>query len=210
MKTTAGVLGAALVCTWVTSCGGGAGKASDSGTPMDSVDWDSGTPIDFVPSAVYATRIPAVCGVANPPFMDGDLFSLDIVGAATTGGPDNSLSLTFNSPAPPVGAPMALSVLSFMPQGISVTVPASGPTRYYSFQRATGTDRLNFVYEQGTDPSEIDTGAFDALIFTLVQLPTTDGDPLAVRVQIHFVDGRDLDHTYSSPLTTEAGGCPQP
>jgi hypothetical protein len=204
MTTTVGVLGAALVCTCVTSCGGAAGKE------VITVDWDSGTPIDFVPTAVYATRYPAVCGVANPPFMNGDLFSLDIVGAATTGGSDNSLSLTFNSPVPPVGAPMALSVLPFMPQGISVTVPVSGPTTYYSFQRATGPDRLNFVYRQGTNPNEIDTGAFDATIFTLVQLPTKDGDPFAVRLQIHFVDGRELDHTYSSPLTTEAGGCPQP
>jgi hypothetical protein len=204
MTTAVGVLGAALVCTWVASCGGAAGQEAIT------VGWDSGTLIDFVPSVVSATRYPSVCGVANPPFMNGDLFSLDIVGAATTGGPDNSLSLTLNIPAPPAGAPMALSVLPVMPQGISVTVPVSGPTTYYSFQRATGTDRLNFVYRQGTNPSEIDTGAFDAIIFTLVQLPTKDGDPFAVVLQIHFVDARELDHTYSSPLTTEAGGCPQP
>lgn len=204
MTTIVGVLGAALVCTLVASCGGAAGKEAIT------VGWDSGTPIDFVPSVVSATRYPSVCGVANPPFMNGDRFSLDIVGAATTGGPDNSLSLTFNIPAPPAGAPMELSVLPFMPQGISVTVPVSGPTTYYSFQRATGTDRLNFVYRQGTNPSEIDTGAFDAIIFILVQLPTKDGDPFAAGLQIHFVDGRELDHTCSSPLATEAGGCPQP
>ena len=210
MTTTVGALGAALVCTCLASCGGAAGVDSGSGAPIDTVDWDSGTAIDFVPSAVYGTRIAALCGVANPPFMNGDLFSLDIVGTATTEGPENSLNLTFNSPAPPIGAPMTLSVLPFVPQAISVTVPASGPTTYYSFQRATGSDRLNFVYTQGTNPSEIDTGAFDALILTLVQLPTKDGDPFAARLQIHFVDGRELDDTYSSALTTIEGGCPQP
>lgn len=215
MKTTVRVLGAALACACLVSCGGATGEKgiageSDSGGPIDTVDWDAGTPIGFVPAALYAIRFPAVCGVANPPFMNGDLLSLDIVGAGSSGVADNALGLTFNSPGPPVGAPMALSVLPFMPQGISDTVPASGSTTYLSFQRATGSDGLNFVYTQGTNPSEIDTGAFDAIILTLVQLPTKNGDPFAVRLQIHFVDGRELDHTYSSPLATEMIGCPQP
>jgi hypothetical protein len=106
-----------------------------------AVDWNSGTPIDFVASVVDATRFPSVCGVANPPFMNGDFFDLDIAGGATTGGRDNPLTLTFTSPGPPLGTPVALPVFPF-------TVQGSG------------------------------------------------------------VDGRQLDQTFSSPVTTEAGGCP--
>src|SRR5215471_14060323 len=113
MTIKVGVLGAALVCTLLVSCG------ETDGRKAIPVDAGSGTPIVFVPSAVSAARYPSVCGVANPPFMDGDLFSLEIAGAATVR-PSNTLSLWFNSPAPPVATPIALSVLPFMVQGIGV------------------------------------------------------------------------------------------
>jgi len=203
MTTKVGVLAAVLVCTCVASCGGATGKEAIT------AGWDSGVSIDFVPRVVSATRYPVICGVANPPFTNGDLFELDIVGADTTGGPDNAFSFSFASPAPPLSAPIMLSVLPFMAQGTGVVSTLSGQTTWYPFQRAAAGG-VKFVYTQGTDPGEIDTGAFDAVIPTLTQLPTKDGAPLAVRLQIHFVDGRELDHTFSSPLTTETAGCPKP
>jgi hypothetical protein len=204
-------LGAALLCSWVAACGGTGGMGavtSDSGGTGagGSSPGGSGTPIDFVPSAVHANRFPRVCGVANPPFMNGDLFSLDVVGAMNVA-PDNALCLSFVSPAPPVGRPIALSVMAFTAQGIGIETPPSGPTTWYPLQKAAGGG-VNFIYMQGNSPSEIDAGAFDSVIFTLVQSPSKDGDPFAVRLQIHFVDGKQLDDTFSSPLTTILGLCP--
>jgi len=38
-------------------------------------------------------------------------------------------------------------------------------------------------------------------------LRVADGAPLGARLQLHFVDGRSLDETFSGSLFTEWGGC---
>lgn len=201
------ILGSALVSVWTAACGG---QLPGNGPGSPGVDsgaaFDAGTPIDFVPGAVYATRFASVCGVTNPPFAAGDLYSLQIVGAMTAA-PFNSLDFSFTSPAPPVGRPISLSVMAFTPQGTGVSAGPSGPTTWYAFQYAT-SDTVRVEYSQGTDPAEIDTGAFDAAFATLVHLPVADGQPFTVRLQIHFADGKVLDQTFSSPLTTSVSGCP--
>jgi hypothetical protein len=91
---------------------------------------------------------------------------------------------------------------------------ADGGTVTYEYQEALASSAAGsdppfvFDYWQGDHPAEIDTGAFDKVTLTLVAFPSADGDPLTVRVQVHFVDGRELDGTYSAPLKTEPGDCP--
>ena len=47
-------------------------------------------------------------------------------------------------------------------------------------------------------------------MFTLVQLPTMDGDPFAVRLQIHFVDGQGAQITLFEPPHDRSGWLPAP
>jgi hypothetical protein len=167
-----------------------------------------GVPIDFVPSVVYATRFPNTCGVANPPFKNGDLFSLEVVGARTAA-PYNALNLSFQSPAPAAGTSIALAPLPFKAQGTGIDSQPPGMTTWYPAQGASGGG-VNFTFLQGSDPNEIDPGAFDSVVVTLTQLPTSDGAPFAARLQIHFVDGKQLDASFSNALTTSVSGCPRP
>jgi hypothetical protein len=88
-----------------------------------------------------------------------------------------------------------------MPLALDVN-PLMPPSAQYA-QRGGVT----FQYTQGANPGEIDTGAFNAVTITLLAMPTADGQPLTVRIQLHFVDGRTLDETFSTPLVTLESGC---
>ena len=43
---------------------------------------------------------------------------------------------------------------------------------------------------------------------TILAMPTANGQPLTVRIQMHFVDGKSLDETFSNALASSWGGCP--
>lgn len=199
--------GAALLSAGLAACGGhlpgdGPGpSAVDAGATINT-----GSTIDFVPRAVYANRYPNACGVANPPFGNGDLFTLQIVGAIAAG-PSNSLEIDVDPPHPAVGAPLALAVMDFTPQGTGVTDPGTGTTTWYAFQYATAGS-VRFLDSQGVNPSEIDPGAFDAATVTILRMPAANGDPFTVRLQVHFADGNLLDETFSAATATVASGCP--
>jgi hypothetical protein len=38
-------------------------------------------------------------------------------------------------------------------------------------------------------------------------MPSADGQPLTMRIRIHFVDGKVLDYTFAPALTSSWGGC---
>jgi hypothetical protein len=92
-------------------------------------------------------------------------------------------------------------------------IALDGGTRTYASQEALGSSadassgQLLFVYGQRDDPSEIDAGAFDSVTLTYAAIPSADREPLTVREQVHFVDGKVLDKTYSAPLQTEPEPC---
>lgn len=167
--------------------------------------------IMFVPSVVDASRNSVSCGTQAPPFANGDQFFLEITGNAAKS-PSNQLVVSFNSPLNVVeGTPVKLTVLPYLPHGTKIYAPDGGyglfadqNAEYQSSQSVT----LNFSYTQGTNPNEIDNGAFDAVTLTLVAMPRMEGDPLTIRVQVHFADGRLLDETFSGALTTLPHGCP--
>jgi hypothetical protein len=160
--------------------------------------------IGFTPSGVIATRYPGECGVANPPFQSGDLYSLDVIGSKN-GSPYDSLTVSVTSPVL-TGRALALTVVPYQPDGGCALAEDPGISCYGGQSAASGT--TTFSYGQGWDPSAIDTGAFDSATITIAAMPTQDGQPLTVRIQLHFVDGRVLDETFSAPLSTEFSGCP--
>jgi hypothetical protein len=203
-----------LVCTLlvaaVAACSGA--RTSGRSEPPPVVANPDGT-IPFVPSLVAATRNPSVCNVQNPPFMAGDQFFLDISGKAAKV-PSNRLVVDLPSPLDvladagspfAVGAPIMLAVLPYAPQGTKLVAPDGG-FAWYADQGAN-TGLVSFSYTQGADPSEIDTGAFDAVTLTVLAVPRMDGDPLTIRVQVHFVDRKVLDETFSGAVTTVPSWC---
>ena len=165
------------------ACGGQAIVAGDGGSAEGGSTGQTG---------------PAPSVVVNAPFMDGDLFSVGIVpsGPAT---PYGLLSVTYNSPQP-VGIQTALTVSPLVANGSQ-----SGTTVYPVQTAKSGS--ISLVYTQGTGTGAIDTGAFDSVGFTLLAMPAKDGDPLTVRLQIHFADGKVLDETYSGAVVTDTAGC---
>lgn len=161
----------------------------DDGSVAPPWTLNPGGTITFEPTLVSATRSPNTCGF-DLPFSNGDLYSLDI-------GDRSVLTVSFGTPALPIGTPLMLSVQPFS-QG-TLTMP-------YTPQGAQGSG-ITFQYSQGDNAGEIDTGSFDAVTITILAMPTADGQPLTVRIQMHFVDGRSLDETFSSPLVSSYRSC---
>jgi hypothetical protein len=150
---------------------------------------------------VSATRFPSTCGVTDPPFTSTDDFSLEILLGPRTETPYNELSVEYEAGVV-VGKPIALTVAPFQAHGSEV---GDGP--WYAAQNAQ-SGQVSFGYQQGADPSNFDQVAFDSVTLTFEAIPTEDGAPLTVRLQVHFTDGKVLDETFSADLTTDAGGCP--
>jgi hypothetical protein len=188
-------------------------SGDDAGTPppLVGVDasfvYDAGASDEIVvqPSVIDTNRFPASCGTPAPPYASGDLFSMDVVGAKTGPAPFNGLSISFTAPAPPVGQPLPLSVQPYTPKGSGIETPGGGTT-WYGAQSASGYG-ITFQFDQGANPQEIDSGAFDAVVLTIVSMPARNGDPFAVRFQIHFVDGKVLDQTFMNAIGVVTSSC---
>jgi hypothetical protein len=159
--------------------------------------------IGFTASQISATRFPVTCGVMNPPFEDGDTYAMNAVGAGAVS-PSNVLSITFLLPMRP-GPPISLVVHPFSP-GSGTLMLGGGTTTVYGSQFAISGE-LRLDSSQGANPSEIDTGAFDSVTITLLEIPMQNGAPLTVRLQMHFVDGKVFDETFSSPLSSLSTTC---
>jgi hypothetical protein len=158
-----------------------------------------------MPTRIIAERFTSICGVMDPPFMNGDLYSLYITGNMAQS-PYPGFTVDFSSPAV-IGIPIMPTVQPFSAQTSGIGQPDGG-IMWYAGQTANGGG-IDFRYSLGSDPSEIDTGAFDSVTVTILAMPSKDGDPLTIRILIHFVDGKVLDETFSSPLETAWSGCPR-
>lgn len=167
-------------------------SASPGSPPIATAD--SGGNIAFTPGDVYANRISSFCnGMVTP----ADSFWLYITeGKARSASP--KLYVTFGSPTPPLDTPITLYVEAFSQQYAMVSLPGATPA-WYAGQAASGKG-IQFSYESGT-PAQIDAGPFDSVVVTLLRMPAKDGDPLTIRLRIHFVDGKLLDQTFSALLT---------
>ncbi len=189
--------------------GSGSTGATSSGsaslTGAQSAVVNSGSTVFLSPSQIYVQRSPATCGVVNPPFTDGDLFSLDAVGTSTTTAPWTGIAFDC-SRSVAMNLPIALVL------GAYQSFPPSGRLEQYAEQRASSpTDSaIQFDFTWGSELSEVDASPLGAATVTVLAFPEQDGDPLTVRFQLHFQDVQSLDETFSGPLVSSYGGCPRP
>ena len=167
---------------------------------------NAGNTIALTPTKVAAERYAGGCGIVHPPFIDGDVYSMDII-SSMAHAPSDGLSVSFMSPVP-VGTPLALAVQPFSTMETTVESPDGGALSYAG-QDALGSGDIDVNYSQGSGPTHIDPNAFDSVVMTILAMPAQDGDPLTIRLQIHFVDGQILDDTFSSPLVSViSSSCP--
>jgi hypothetical protein len=158
--------------------------------------------ISFAPDQVTATRAPAhaECQEKNAAFTDDDEFTL----AATKNPPDNAT---------------VQSVFILFRRTVSVGTPVHlllGPPserhpigddalQAHAPDARTGPDVsvIHPGWSKGTPPSN---SLADATV-TLLQLASTDGQPIKARVELRFHDDSVLDATFSAPLESYAGPC---
>jgi hypothetical protein len=196
-----------LIALPVPACSTAAGShvESDGAAAPPAVVQNADGTIDFVPSLVQATRDPAACAVQSPPFAAGDEFFFTIDGNAAHEPPNQMVISFYGPPAFTVGTPVALTVQAYASQGTKIFMPDGGFALYADQSAYNST--LSFAYTQGSDPSEIDEGPFDAVTLTVIAMPTADDEPMTIRVYVRFADGKALDDTFSSRLETTFSPC---
>ena len=91
-----------------------------------------------------------------------------------------------------VGEPFTLAVQALMMVGVDPE----------AIQIAQGSG-IVFAFSRVPSDTEIDDSAFDSVMVTLLAVPAADGDPMTLRLRVHFEDARVFDETFSSMTTTE-------
>lgn len=151
--------------------------------------------IVFTPSLVEATRTPATCSVTEPAFSSKDRFTLEVTGETSIAPPYSTLTMLLAAAAP-------------SGEAVPLTVDAQGSAA--STWTASSADRsVSFSLTVGSDPTEIDATGVSSVVVTVDAMPTADGQPVSAEVQVYFVDGRELDQTYSASLRTAVVLCPK-
>lgn len=152
---------------------------------------DDAPAIQLTPSSVQATRSPAICGVVDPAFTQGDTYSLVIVGETDVPAPYNTLTLQLPADMP-LSQPFPLDVGASASdvQSASLTTPV-----------------VHFTLALGSTPSELDTTPLDAVIVTATAMPSADGEPLSATLQLYFHDGSELDQSFSAPVVSALTTC---
>jgi hypothetical protein len=164
--------------------------------PMSQRLPEAGERIAFRPKWVETTRIDPFC--EELPFLTADSFQMTL-GDSDDGLRHCVLSIEFGR-AVPVGDPIHLEVRS--PSRAVLGLPNDGSTSL-AIQRAHMRD-IEFTFLHGMDAS--DPGDFDAVSITFLAIPARDGDPLTLRLRIHFTAGQTVDETFASPLACEPCG----
>jgi len=163
-------------------------------TSSDGVTTGARSTVELTPSSVEATRTPASCGVTEPAFSSKDVLTLEVVGETDVAPPFATLTLQ-----------LAAGVTTGT--AIPLTVDSNGTAGAETASSAYGT--VSFSLTVGDDTTELDSSGLESVVVTVTALPTADGDPLTAEVQVSFVDGRELDQTYTGTLRTAVVLCPK-
>jgi hypothetical protein len=170
--------------------------SSSTTTPASVVN--PGSTLSFTPSQVTAVRLPAGCGVMNPPYTDNDVFELSVAGS-TAQKPPTDLFLALERTVT-VGSPLSLAPMAVQ------TNP--GPPASARMQTAATPDGVaTFSFSWGADASEIDPNTLASVTLTVEAFPAKDGDLLTVRCVLTFTDSKTLDMTFSSATLSGFSGC---
>jgi hypothetical protein len=183
-----------LLASVLVLLGGGMLAACDAPLGCEGVTTGVRSNVEFAPSTVEATRTPASCGLTEPAFSSDDRFTLEVTGATDVAPPYTTLTLEFPATAA-IGEEIPLSVET-----------ASAGSNVATASSIDGT--VTFTLSLGSDGAEIDSDGLASVVVTVDAIPTADGKPLSAEVQLYFLDGRELDQTYSGSLRTAVVLCP--
>ena len=155
----------------------------------------AGRAIAFAPKWIEVTRIAPFCEELAS-FMNDECFQMTL-GDSTEGLRHCLVSIEFNRDVP-VGDPIRLQV---RPVTRAVCGPPDGGDASLVIQRACVRD-VDFTLLCGSDAD--DPGDFDVVVVTFLAIPVENGDPLAVHIDVHFVDGQTLARTFRGRLTSDS------
>jgi hypothetical protein len=163
--------------------GGGAASTSSAGH----------TAVELTVDSVVATRVPGACGVTEPPFSSKDDFVLEVTG---------------DSKKPTIGE-LTVKLAAEVATGTPIELALAGETAGVEAAASPdGTVQVSLTLEVGE--REIGSSRVASVVVTVDSMPATDGQLLSAEVVIDFVDGDEVDQTYSAPLRTAVVICPKP
>jgi hypothetical protein len=163
----------------------------------DGVITGAASDVEFTATSIEASRTPASCGLTEPAFSSGDHFMLEVTGPTDTPPPIATLSVDLASDVD-VGTSIPLAVASII--GDATTGGASV---------ALSDDlKVRFALIVSPGSGQLDSSGVASVSVTVRALPTADEQPLSAEVAIQFVDGRELDQTYTATLRTAVMLCP--
>jgi len=152
-------------------------------------------------------RFAAVCGRAEPPFVDEDLYSIDIFGRGKPPAP--SITVGFQRTIP-LDEDFIVPLAEF---GVvqSYSDAAGNIVDLYGQNTYINDRHLNFNWVQGLDPNEVDATPLTNVTLRFLATPAKNGDAAAVRISMLFADGGRLVLTAQpKTFTTDWGSCPIP
>jgi hypothetical protein len=181
-------------------------------TPPPDPVANNGGSVSFPASDVSVDRYPAKCGVQDPPYSSDDHFTLDAIGPKVTP-PYATLNVQIK-PGLEIGRAYVLDLDPWKPLDGPVVQHQVGPggtpidiinTNTEVAHTADGA--LRMLLSRGADQTTVDANAFTKATVTIQAFPAKTGDPLTVRVQLDFSDGKTLDQTFSAPTGLAYSGC---
>ena len=185
-----------------------AGCKNDFKTPPAGATVASDSTLHFAPANITFTRYPAICGVADPPFTDGDLYDLDVLGAGTMPAAINIKC----SRSAPIGGDLALQLMPFGVLAYEIDANGNMTNVEYGQFGSLATGNLHFTWAQGGNPDEVDSKPLSSVDLEFAAFPQQDGEDIDVRIKMLFQDGGVLDLDVREPLPPFSGpnGCPAP
>ncbi len=206
----------------LVGCGGGTSAGTTSGLPGQPGQpgqpgepvVDNGGDAHFDISEVNADRYSATCGVQDPPFAPTDDMTLRAIG--TKGKVPLALLTVRLLGSTAVGAPLTLTpdpwmsgetVIGMSQQPGGPVITQTGARDETARDTNSAGSGVQLDLSRGSDATYVDATAFTAVVVTIVALPAKTGDPLTVRVQLTFSDGKKLDQTFSAPMSLSSHGC---
>lgn len=160
----------------------------------------------FAVANIVFDRGPAVCGVADPPFTDGDSFLLDLLGTGTM---PTGIGIICSRRVP-VGGDLAVQLMPFGILAYNTDANGNMTNVRYGQNGSFAPDNGIFIWGQGANPDEVDSTPLTGVDLEFAAFPQRDGDDVDVRIKMRFQDGGLLDLYVREPLPPLSGpiACP--
>jgi hypothetical protein len=162
----------------------------------------------FAPTNVIFTRYPAICGVADPPFTDDDLFDLDVLGAGVI---PTSIDISC-ARSVPLNSDLGVQLMPFGILAYNVDANGNMTNVDYGQLGSLAAGKLHFIWAQGVNSDGVDSAPLTSVDIRFAAFPQHDGDDVDVQIKMLFQDGGLLDVDVREPLPPVPGpnSCPLP